>query len=106
MTKAIFAFAAAVTVLAAGAAYAQPPYVQAALGDPMRPATDVARDGQRKPGEVILFSQVKPGDTVIELIPGGGYFTRIFSKAVGPNGQVEVVIVLGGEHHVGLGQGG
>ena len=92
MTRAVFAFAAAVALMASAAA-AQPAYIRAAIGDPGRPATDVARDMQRKPADVIIFSQVKPGDTVIELLPGGGYFTRIFSKAVGPNGQVATVSI-------------
>ena len=81
-------FAAAASLLAFGAAAAEPAYIKAALADPGRPAADVARDVARKPAEVLEFSQIKPGETVIELLPGGGYFTRIFSKAVGPTGHV------------------
>ena len=84
----MLAVSAAAFATLATAAIAQPAYVKAALADPARPATDVARDMLRKPAEVVVFSKVKPGDTVIELIPGGGYFTRIFAKAVGPNGKV------------------
>src|SRR5207342_2487654 len=29
-----------------------------------------------------------PGDNVLELVPGSGYFTRVFSKVVGPKGHV------------------
>jgi predicted methyltransferase len=36
----------------------------------------------------VLFADVKPGTTVVELVPGRGYFTRIFSKVVGPKGHV------------------
>ena len=39
-------------------------------------------------GEVLAFAGVRPGAKVADLIPGGGYFTRIFSKAVGPRGTV------------------
>ena len=46
-----------------------------------RPAEDVARDAARKPAEVLAFAGVTPGQTVVDLIPGGGYFTRILSKA-------------------------
>ena len=89
MTKAIlFAGGLALAAAFAGSAAAQPAYIKAALADPARPATDVARDMMRKPAEVLEFSRVKPGDSVVELIPGGGYFTRIFSKAVGPTGHV------------------
>jgi predicted methyltransferase len=31
---------------------------------------------------------VKPGQRVYDLIPGGGYFTRLFALAVGPAGKV------------------
>jgi predicted methyltransferase len=79
--------------LAAGAAPAPmiPGYVASAVADAARPAADTQRDVNRKPGEVLAFSEVKPGDKVYELLPGGGYFTRLFSKAVGPNGHVYAV---------------
>jgi predicted methyltransferase len=65
-----------------------PPYVAAAVTDSGRPAADTARDPDRKPSETLAFAGVRPGMTVVDLIPGGGYFTRIFSKAVGPKGRV------------------
>jgi len=80
--------AAAFSLFVLGSAAAQPADLKAAVADPARPAADVARDADRKPAEVLAFARIKPGDTVIELIPGGGYFTRILSKAVGPTGQV------------------
>lgn len=67
---------------------ALPAWLNAALSDPARPAADMARDANRLPGETLLFAGVKPGMKVADLIPGGGYFTRIFSKAVGPRGRV------------------
>ena len=36
---------------------------------------------------MIAFGEVHPGEKIGELIPGGGYMTRILSKAVGPTGQ-------------------
>ncbi len=80
--------AVAASLLTVSAAAAQPAYIKAAVADPGRPAVDVARDMARKPAEVIAFSKIKPGDTVIELLPSGGYFTRIISKAVGPGGHL------------------
>lgn len=71
-------------VLLAGGVHAQPP--------PARPAVDLARDAARHPAEVIAFAGVKPGDTVIEMMPGGGYFTRVLSAAVGPGGKVYAVV--------------
>ena len=62
--------------------------IAAAIGDPARPEEDKSRDVHRKPSEMIKFAGVKEGDQVIDLLPGGGYFTRIFSKVVGPRGHV------------------
>jgi predicted methyltransferase len=76
----------------AGTSPAMPPTIAAAVADPGRPAEDRARDAARKPAEVVAFAGVKPGDTVVDLIPGGGYFTRIFSKAVGPSGHVYALV--------------
>lgn len=39
----------------------------------------------------MLLSGVKPGDRVLDLIPGDGYWTRIFSKIVGPQGRVYAI---------------
>jgi predicted methyltransferase len=72
-------------------ANAIPAYVTAAAADPAR-GEDLQIDARRHGPELIAFSEVKPGDTVLELVPGGGYFTRIFSKVVGPDGRVYAAI--------------
>ncbi|MEI7038333.1 class I SAM-dependent methyltransferase [Fulvimonas yonginensis] len=72
------------------ASHAQPPYLTAAINDPSRQA-DRKDDARRKIAAVMAFAQVKPGDKVLELIPGGGYFTRVFSGIVGPQGHVYAV---------------
>jgi predicted methyltransferase len=71
-------------------AAAQPvsPVIAAAVADTNRPADDAARDARRKPGQAIAFSGMKPGDKVIDFLPGEGYYTRIFAKVVGPKGHV------------------
>jgi len=58
------------------------------VADPTRPAADTARDADRKPAEMLTFAEIKPGEKVVDLIPGRGYFTRLFSAAVGPTGTV------------------
>jgi predicted methyltransferase len=79
----------ALSVLAASGVQSKAPdAIAAAVADPTRPDADRQRDANRKPVETLEFTGVKPGDQVAELIPGGGYFTRIFSKVVGPNGHV------------------
>lgn len=64
-----------------------PGYITKAVADPAR-AEDAKIDDRRHAGEVVAFAGIKPGDTVLELIPGGGYFTRVFSGVVGAKGHV------------------
>jgi predicted methyltransferase len=59
-----------------------------ALADLGRPADDVAQDANRRPADVLVFADVKPGATVVDLMPGSGYYTRILSKIVGASGKV------------------
>lgn len=60
----------------------------AVLADTSRPAEDRARDAARHTAETLAFAGVEPGWKVADMIIGGGYFTRIFSAAVGPEGHV------------------
>jgi len=69
-------------------AYLVPDYIRQAVAEPTRPERDRQRDADRKPELVILFAGIKPGDKVGELMPGGGYFTRIFCRVVGDSGHV------------------
>ena len=73
---------------AALAQSAVPPAIAAAVADADRPDTDKARDAARKPAEIVAFAGVRPGDKVAEFLPGGGYYTRILARAVGPQGHV------------------
>jgi predicted methyltransferase len=62
--------------------------ITAAVADHDRPPADVARDEARKPADVIAFSGMQPGWTVADVIPGSGYYDRIFAGVVGPQGHV------------------
>jgi predicted methyltransferase len=68
-----------------------PKYITAAVADPARPDADRQADANRKPDESVAFAGLKPGQKVADLIPGSGYFTRIFSAVVGPTGHVFAV---------------
>ena len=86
-------FAVAIAFVAGSGASVQaasdiPAYITTAVADAGRPAADTSRDADRKPAEVLAFAGVKPGDKVVDLLPGSGYFTRIFSKIVGSKGAV------------------
>ena len=61
---------------------------QQALDAPGRTDADLARDAGRKPDEVLAFFGVEPGMTVLDTFSGGGYYTELLSRVVGPDGEV------------------
>lgn len=67
-----------------------PAYITRAINDPAR-AADRKDDARRKMADVMAFTGVKPGDKVLELVPGTGYWTRVFSRVVGRKGHVYTV---------------
>lgn len=82
----------------ADASAAQPPssaisptrhdFIEAALNHPERPAADRERDAGSKPADVLHFLGIAPGMQVLDLNAGGGYYTELLSRAVGPHGKV------------------
>ena len=98
--KHAFAYAASLALATSGlavSAWAQTPSkaVSAAVADAQRPAADTARDAARKPAQIVAFAGVKAGDKVAELMPGGGYYTRILAKTVGPKGHIYALVPTG-----------
>jgi predicted methyltransferase len=91
--KVLFVGACAAASLAALPALAQKPTpaITAAVADKGRPDADTKRDPDRKPAEIVAFAGIKPGQSVEELFPGGGYYTRILSKTVGAKGKMFLV---------------
>jgi predicted methyltransferase len=64
------------------------PDYAAALASPVRTDEDRGRDAARHTAETLAFAGVQPGWKVADMIIGGGYFTRAFAAAVGPDGHV------------------
>jgi predicted methyltransferase len=60
------------------------------LADAGRPAADRADDAARKPAEVLAFAQIRPGQTVLEMEAGRGWYSEILSTALGPTGKLIV----------------
>jgi predicted methyltransferase len=56
-----------------------PAFITAAVAEPTRPDRDRQRDGDRKLEQVLDFAGIRPRDRIGELIPGGGYFTRVLT---------------------------
>lgn len=83
-----FAAALLIALPTIAVAATAPAAFKAVLADSARPAEDIVRDADRKPAEMMAFAGVRKGARIAELAPGGGYFTRLLSLAVGPKGKV------------------
>ena len=51
---------------------------------------DQSDDAARKPAEVLAFAQIRPGETILELEGGRGWYSEILSIALGPKGKLIV----------------
>jgi predicted methyltransferase len=60
----------------------------AAVAGPQRSEANRARDAYRHPVETLSFIGVKPGDTVVELWPGGGWYTEILAPYLAGKGKL------------------
>ncbi|MCO4798680.1 MAG: class I SAM-dependent methyltransferase [Colwelliaceae bacterium] len=58
------------------------------LSSEYRAKNDSARDNSRKPAQIMYFSELAKGDNVVDLFAGGGWYTELFSMAVGDSGKV------------------
>jgi predicted methyltransferase len=62
--------------------------LSAVLASPHRSAANVARDAWRHPKETLAFFGLKPSMTVIEISPGGGWYTEILAPYLRDKGQL------------------
>jgi len=87
--------AAALTVMlacggssAALAADAGDAALKAAIAGSARTPANVLRDSSRHPYETLTFFGIKPTMTVVELAPGGGWYTEILAPYLRDNGKL------------------
>jgi predicted methyltransferase len=75
----------------------------AAVASPARPAAAVARDKSRHPVEELTFFGIMPKMNVVELWPGGGYWTDILGPYLAPSGHYTIALPpAGGEEDSGV----
>ena len=58
----------------------------AAVASPTRTPANVARDRYRHPAETLAFFGLRPSDTVVEIWPGGGWYTEILAPYLASGG--------------------
>ncbi len=67
------------------------PDFKAAVSAPGRDDAEIKLDESRKPAEVLAFMGLEAGDMVLDIFAGGGYYSEIMGRAVGPDGSVIAV---------------
>jgi predicted methyltransferase len=87
---------AVIAVAAAGIAVAQSPRVdpalKAAVANAGRTPANTARDRYRHPAETLAFFGVKPNQTIVEFIPGGGWYSEILVPYVKGKGRYVALV--------------
>lgn len=65
--------------------------LSAALAAPIRTPANIARDKYRNPGPTLAFFGVQPNHNVVELWPGGGWYTEILAPYLSASGTLSIV---------------
>ncbi len=60
--------------------------LQQAVNHPSRTVANTERDKYRHPVETLSFFEVKPNSTVVEISPGGGWYTEILAPLLAAHG--------------------
>jgi predicted methyltransferase len=68
-----------------------PAHIAAAIAAAERRDKDRERDQRERPAELMAFAGVRPGMKVADVFGGGGYWTELFYRAVGPAGAATLV---------------
>ena len=66
--------------------------VEAALAADIRTEAETARDANRKPLETLKFFGLQDDMAVLELVPGGGWYTKVLAPVLAENGSLAVSI--------------
>ncbi len=89
---ALLLFAVAYGAQAAGEIDAK---VEAALAAESRPQADRDRDRNRRPLQTLKFFGLQDDMRVLELLPGGGWYTRVLAPVLADNGKLYVALGAG-----------
>lgn len=66
--------------------------IKAAIASPDRSSEDKARDKNRKPLETLEFFRLSDNMTVLELMPGGGWYTQLLGPVLAERGRLLLAI--------------
>ena len=80
--------------------------LERAMADSARPDADKARDKNRKPIETLEFFGLESDMRVVELLPGGGWYTRLLAPVLRERGELFVALGTNGVESRVLNQDG
>lgn len=66
--------------------------IESARAAESRPEADIDRDRNRKPLQTLKFFGMSDDMRVLELLPGGGWYTRILAPVLADNGKLYVAL--------------
>ena len=66
-----------------------------AMNSPERSQADKDRDRNRKPIETLQFFQLEPDMRVLEIIPGGGWYTQLLAPVLADEGKLFAALGTG-----------
>jgi predicted methyltransferase len=89
---ALVPFALVLAILPGRATHAADAALHAAIADGHRTPAFVKRDTARHPQEELEFFGLRPDLTVVEVSPGGGYWTEILAPYLQASGQLYVAV--------------
>lgn len=69
------------------------PALQAAVDGSWRTPANTARDAYRHPAQTLVFFQLQPQHTVVEITPGGGWYAEILAPYLREGGQYVAAVV-------------
>jgi predicted methyltransferase len=91
----IFVTALALVLTIAAEAATPDPALVSAVASPARNPAAVARDAARHPVEELTFFGLTPTMTVVEVWPGGGYWTDILGPYLAQRGHYYIALPVG-----------
>jgi len=66
--------------------------IKAAIANPRRTAAETSRDANRKPLRTLEFFGLRDNMTVLELVPGEGWYTHLLGPTLEANGKLYISI--------------
>lgn len=69
--------------------------LKAAMAADIRTESETSRDDNRMPIETLEFFGLQDDMTVVELLPGGGWYTKLLAPVLAENGELYVALGTG-----------